>query len=225
MSQPIEVFRNNLIEGNIRDPEGVHHEFVGEFHGVKLDFDRIPDDSELFDQWVDITAAEISKKYPEQEYGRLVLIGVAHGTNRLVGPVAEQLGRRRAEYVETRKVRSDGDTVSFSDEEFMKLYSLRSNMGIVCEDVIKSGFTTATAVVAARFLIADRDRLQVLGTWQRRKSAMYLKLLKAKYGAIIHEPMEDFTAAQCEAEGPCSLGWELVKRDGTVVKRSKSNKN
>lgn len=208
MGTTAENFRNHIIESRyVLDPEGTHHEFVSGLHGRKLDFDLIPDGSELFHEWVDVAAKKIRSLY--LSYGllrsELLVISVANGTNRVVGPVAQKL-RANSALTEKDSPRS----VKLTPEAEELIAELKPSVAVVLEDVGTSGTTSATAVEAVRS--AGVQRVEALNTWQRREKLEKLIGIKAAYSSIIYEPLPTYTPEDCQTEGYCAQNWEFIPR-------------
>ncbi|HEV7453747.1 MAG TPA: hypothetical protein VGO07_00640 [Candidatus Saccharimonadales bacterium] len=203
----LEVFRNHIVTApNVVDPEGVHHEFVSGMHGRKLDFDAIPTDSPLFDEWVTVTAQAIGRLYDGQALGNHVLLSVTNGTNRLVRPVAG-LVKGGIVPLQTKKVSPKAvELTAVAAETFA---AMEPDFVLALEDVGTKGTTAASAVAAARK--AGALRVEVLNTWQRRPELEELVGIGAVYNSMIHEDMPTLTAAECQASGYCSQDWELIE--------------
>src|SRR5579871_950833 len=138
-----EDFRQHLLDGGILDPEGVHHEFVSGLHGRKLDFDIIPERSQLFGEWVMVAAQKIEELYPDIDRSHLALLSVVNGTNRLVGPVAERLGGH-VTALKTEKISPKAVKLTAKDRQ--RLIKLKPTLVVAIEDVGTRGTTSATAI-------------------------------------------------------------------------------
>src|SRR5947207_3370140 len=128
----VSEFKQHIMESPILDPEGVHHEFVSGMHGRKLDFDAIPTKSKLFGEWVVVAAQTIDELYPDIDRAKLALLSVANGTNRLVGPVAKQLGGGVTALL-TEKI--SPKAVQLTDEAAKTLKRLNPELVVAIEDV------------------------------------------------------------------------------------------
>lgn len=203
----IEIFRDHIIHAEgVLDPEGIHHEFVSGMHGRKLDFDAIPTESRLFQEWVEACAQTIDTLYGGQSVGRRkALLSVANGTNRLVRPVAALLDNDFAP-LETRKI--SPKSVELSDETAAYFAEQSPDFVLVVEDVGTRGTTSATAVAAA--VRAGAGRVEALNTWQRRSQLEELDALGVTYNSVIIEPMPTMSAPQCATVGPCAQGWQFI---------------
>jgi orotate phosphoribosyltransferase len=206
------VFRNHLIEApGFLDQTGVHHEFVSGMHGRKMDFDSIPTDGELFEEWADTAADAIRERYAGQSLGAVVLLSVANGTNRLVVPVADRLRRHEPPMhvvpLQTRKV--SAKAVELDDTAAEAFRSTIPDLVLVIEDVGTMGTTSASAAIAARR--AGARHVEAINTWQRRPMLERLIEVNVPYSSIIHEDLPTLTPAQCRAEGYCAQGWQLIE--------------
>lgn len=199
-------FKKNIIDSGILDPEGLHHEFVSGLHGRKLDFDLIDENSDLFKQWVAVVAASVKKLYSHIPPNKLVLLSVAGGTNRLVGPVAKAMGGGVTALL-TEKTSSK--SVHLTQEAKKKLKSADPQLVLALEDVGTRGTTSATAVLSAHE--AGAKAVEALNTWQRSEALDELEAIGATYNAIIKEPLPNFTPEQCHKDGYCAQGWKLVE--------------
>lgn len=209
----IEMFKNNLIAANIADPEGVHSEFVGDGHGQKIDFDRIATDSTLFDEWRNVTANVIKRQYPLHRYlNGIVLLSVAGGTNRFVGPLAEAIGTGYTPAL-TQKISSK--EVSLTEDAKELFATAKPDLIIPIEDVGTTGKTSSTAVIAVRrFFDSDRTpEIKVLNTWQRTIALPRLEEIDVSYSSIIYEPLPTYSPEQCRTAGYCALNWKLIPHD------------
>ena len=206
MTASAATFKAHIEQADyILDPEGRHHEFVSGVHGRKLDFDKIPDGSELFGEWVEVNARTIFSLYPDIDPGRLVILGVARGTNRLAAPVAAALGDAVTALV-TEKM--SPKTVRLAPAAMASMRLLDPDLVVAIEDVGTAGTTAASAVISAR--AAGARRVEVLNTWQRTISLKRLIGIKAVYHSIIYEPLADFAPEVCRTDGYCAEGWELI---------------
>jgi hypothetical protein len=207
-----EQFRENIKEcGFVIDPEGIHHEFTAGEHGQKVDFDGIPTEDPLFEEWVDATAQKVDELYPKIEVPRskLLLVSVANGTNRLVQPVADTLLGGEANVVMTEKLNAKTVGLSESSKETIQL-----DKAVILDDTGTTGSTTVTAFYALHEL--GVSNIEVLYAWQRKAYLERLIGLGVPYNSIIHEPMPSYTPKQCVTRklGFCARDWELVPHGG-----------
>ncbi|HLB66021.1 MAG TPA: hypothetical protein VJJ78_00275 [Candidatus Saccharimonadales bacterium] len=186
------------------DPEGFHREFsqTPPLHGQKADFDAIPTEDPLFDEWVNITAKGIHGLYSELPS---VLISVADGTNRLVGPVAEELGHKIVGLV-TKKTKEG--IVVLTPETWRKVHGRKPEFALVLEDVASEGNQVASAVRHTKEAGAQRTEALIALKRQRRLK----KLVGIAHKSILDFDLPTFTEKDCMTlpEGFCKLGWKLI---------------
>lgn len=194
-----ENFKEAILNSGILDKEGVHHVFSQGLHGRKIDFDLIPDDSELFEQWVDITAEFIKTNYPKLPK---VIIGVANGTNRLALAVADKLG---VAGLDTVKPEGSRNQPILTESSKQKLKDLQPKSVLILEDVGTRG--TNSASVARSVRSEGIDDVEVINTWQRSESLTLLDDENVPYKAVIKEVLTNYAPDQCEY---CQKGWELL---------------
>jgi hypothetical protein len=211
MESTVQLFEQHILDSSyVMDPYKVHHELVGGMHGPKLDFDNIPEESDLFGEWVDVTAERIYDLYAAERLGRIVLLSVANGTNRLVEPVANLLGHN----VMSAWTEKDGPTsVKLTDSSEYLILVERPDLVLVIEDVVKSGSTLATAVTAAR--TTGVNRVEALSTYQRRAEPAELNAIDVVHNTIIKKELPDYTPEQCRgdmANGYCAREWTYIPR-------------
>ncbi|HSX18133.1 MAG TPA: hypothetical protein VLE51_02140 [Candidatus Saccharimonadales bacterium] len=204
----IPQFRDHLLESGVLDPEGIHHEFVSGMHGRKLDFDTIPEDSELFNEWVKVVSTEIRRLYTAHDLGRLVVVSVANGTNRLVPHIADNLGGD-VFAVLTEKISAKAVRLTPGAEE--EIITKSPNLAVAVEDVGTKGTTSATAVTDVRRL--GVPEVEALNTWQRRERLEELDSIRAVYNAVIFEPLPTLTPEYCRESGYCAQGWEFIEHE------------
>jgi len=200
-----EIFKRHLLEAGILDEEGIHHKLSSGRHGRKLHFDRISLDSELFDEWVEVTSLEINRQYTKKSFGKLAVLSVANGTNELVPRVADRLG---AGVLSLLTERPDGKDLrlSLSAEDWMKAVAI--NPLVVLDDVGTTGGNAAEVVKLAQQ--TGFARAEVLYTWQRSPSLEELDRVGISYDRIIYEPMLIFSPEECAIQGLCARGWKLI---------------
>lgn len=203
---PVKTFKNHIIDSDVLDAEGVHHEFVSGMHGRKLDFDIIPKESDLFREWVLIIAQAVKELYPDIAHDKLMLLSVANGTNRLVGPVAREIGEG-VTAVLTEKV--SPKAVKLTAEAKRKIKSIKPELVVAIEDVGTKGTTSATAVRSARK--AGVKRVEALNTWQRREQLEELEAINAVYHSVIKELLPTLTPEECRATGYCAQSWKYIE--------------
>lgn len=192
-------FKQVILDSGILDAEGVHHVFSQGLHGRKLDFDLIPDDSDLFRQWVDTTADFIRQNYPKLPEA---IIGVANGTNRLAMAVAKSLGARGFDTVKPEGSRNQPVLTEASKKA---LRELKPKFSLILEDVGTRGTNSASVAQSARDL--GLENFEVINTWQRSETLPLLEELKVTYKAVIKDVLTNYTPEECEY---CSKGWQLL---------------
>lgn len=192
-------FKETILHSGILDKEGVHHVFSQGLHGRKLDFDLIPDDSDLFNQWVDVTADFVRENY-EKLPGAIV--GVANGTNRLGFAVAGKLGISGFDTVKPEGSRNQPVLTESSKEGLKKL---NPDFVIILEDVGTRGTNSSSVAKSIREL--GYGNLEVINTWQRSESLPLLDAQNIPYKAVIKEVLISYPPENCEY---CKQDWELL---------------
>lgn len=200
-------FKQKIIDSGIVDGEGVHHVFSQGLHGQKIDFDLIEDTSELYGEWVDLTAEFITQNYDSPPD---IVVGVANGTNRLAISVAEALGSNVAGLVTVKPGGSRNQPV-LTDESAKKIQSLKPKSALILEDVGTRG--TNSASVYRSLKQTGVGDIEVLNTWQRSENLALLDDEGAKYRAVIKDVLTNYTLEECEKSGFCSKGWKLLGHD------------
>ena len=195
-----------MIDGCLLDPEGVHHEFASGMHGRKLDFDKIPDYGSLIDLWIDAVADSIRDTLPRKKLGKLALVSVANGTNRIVPRVAENLGNDTHALL-TEK--SSAKSVRLTAEAEAIMPRINDGAFVVIEDVATTGLTSASASLALRS--AGATDILVMSTWQRRERLEELDAIGVPYVSVINEVLPTLSKEACNSSGPCSQGWLYIE--------------
>jgi hypothetical protein len=206
MAVDADGLRQQIIDEEVLDPEGLHHEFVSGLHGRKLDFDLIPDDSNLFNRWVETVCEKLKELYPEEVAKGLVIISVANGTNRVVPLVAGLLGNGSISYL-TEKV--SPKAVKLVDGAEAALKASQPEFAVIIEDVGTKGTTSASAAKSA--LASGVKRVEVLNTWQRRDKLEELDAIDVKYNAVIFELLPTLDPEECNKTGYCAQGWQYIE--------------
>lgn len=208
----IEVFRDHIIEAGVLDPEGTHHEFKSGMHGQKLDFDVIPDDSDLYREWVDVTADYIAfelTEFPE------IILGVANGTNRLALDVARRFSDLTIGLV-TEKDPKDKNRILLTELGRRAIKGIQPDHILVLEDVGTTGSSSVQPAVSARELLNNKtdQSVTVLTTWKRRPTLEKLDEQGIPHQAIIDEPLTTYSPEDCRdlEQGFCYRGWEFIPR-------------
>lgn len=207
----VETFRN-LAREEILDPIGTHHELSGGMHGQKLDFDRISDESDLYEMWVDVATDYIGREF---EWRPEVILGVANGTNRLAVSVASRF-KGNTIGLTTEKDYENNRKIRLSRFAARVIRGIQPELVLVLEDVATTGGSSLQPVQQVRELL-DAQTLhdvQVLATWQRQPQLHRLQEANVPYRSIIREPLPTYTPDTCQSlpEGFCAQGWELKPR-------------
>lgn len=192
-------FKQAILNSGILDKEGTHHVFSQGLHGRKIDFDLIPDDSDLFKQWVDVTANFIRESYetlPE------AIIGVANGTNRLALAVADKLG---VAGLDTVKPEGSRNQPVLTEESKNRLKDLNPGFLVILEDVGTRGTNSSSVAKSVREL--GFDNFEVINTWQRSETLPLLDEINAPYKSVIKEVLISYKPEECEY---CAKGWKLL---------------
>lgn len=200
-----EVFRTHLQNAQVLEPFGKHHELSSGRHGEKIDFDRIPNESPVYQEWVDINAEYIEANYPLPT----AIVGVANGANRLaldvarrfngsvVGLVSEKPADRRLPIQLTR----------FS-KRILNL--IEPELVVVLENVCTTG---TNAAMVAREVRATGAEVRVLTTWKRSQVLDRLVEAHVPYDAIIDWSMQTYTPEECTKQGFCAQGIDLIPKE------------
>jgi orotate phosphoribosyltransferase-like protein len=201
-------FRDRVLTDpvGVLDPEGVvHHEFVSGNHGRKLDFDKIPTDSDFYIDWVSIYARVIRARFEERLPDALV--GVANGANRLSESVSPLLGKS---VLGLTTVKLDAKTVQLDEDALEAIHSKDVKFALIIEDVGATGSTTATAI--ERLREAGVRRIESITTWQRNPTLPRIDALRVPYSSMIPEALPMFTPEGCASDplGFCAQGIPLV---------------
>lgn len=197
-------FKQNIINSGIVDGEGVHHTFSQGLHGQKIDFDLIEDASELYSDWVKITAEYIKQNYAELPD---IVVGVANGTNRLALSVAESLDGGVVGLVTVKPGGSRNQPI-LTEESFKIIQNSKPSSILILEDVGTTG--TNSSSVYSSIKDAGARNIEVLNTWQRNEELSKLEKLGVQYKAVIKEVLTNYTAEECKKSGFCSKGWNLL---------------
>lgn len=197
-------FKQKIIDSGIVDGEGIHHIFSQGLHGQKIDFDLIKDDSELYNNWVELTS-----EFIKQNYTKLpdIIVGVANGTNRLAISVAEALGGDVNALV-TVKPKGSRNQPILTDESIKKIQELKPESALILEDVGTRGTNSASVYRSLRQ--TGVNNVEVLNTWQRSENLTLLDDEGAKYKAVIRDVLTNYTPEECAKSGFCGKGWKLL---------------
>jgi len=198
----VNKFHLNLVNANIQDPFSIHRVLSEGMHGQKLDFDKILNDSYMFQEWVYITAVKIRDVYGESPE---IIIGVANGANRLAGPVAKKLGGSAIGLL-SKKI--DKKQVILPPESSRRVRTRKPDLALVLDDVGTTGKSAASVALSARE--AGAKNVEVLVTWQRREKLEHLIGAGITYNSVIYQPLPTYLPEECEERGFCADGWELI---------------
>lgn len=208
LQRDIDDFRDRVYEDPIEvlDPENVHHEFVKGNHGRKLDFDKIPDDSDFYLEWVSIYGRAIRALYPKRMPDAFV--GIAGGANRLSVSLAGLFGNR---IVGLTTDKLDPKTVRLSDAALATIEDNDIRFALTVEDVGTTGSTTATAVNDLKKV--GVRRIESINGWQRNPTLPMLDNLRVPYSAVIYEPLPMYSPEDClsQPDGFCYRGIDLIE--------------
>jgi orotate phosphoribosyltransferase len=163
-----EDFKNYVCKtglGDLIDPEWRYHSWVhpkapkprgksvGRFFGRKFDLDdrRTVTRPDVMERQVPLTAEEINSRYIQEGAGKIALVGVAGRTNRIVGPVAEELkGLAQVEAIFTEDDPENEGEVSLSPEGIIRLGFFLPELVVVVEGIGTTGQKAASAAIAVQ---------------------------------------------------------------------------
>jgi hypothetical protein len=204
-----EVFEEQLFapESEIYDPEGKHHAFSQNLHGRKIDCDKILRGSSFYFNWIELHAAHVHASHPEEILARMVLMGIANGTNDVAQDMALALGNG-VEALETQK--TSKNSVELTEESVEKLLSINPVLVKGIEDVGTRGTNSSSGVVSVH---QNRNpalrEIEVSHTVLRGIPERLIEL-GIVYDAMIIRLMRDYTKEECESIGYCADDWELI---------------
>jgi len=201
LTASVDALRERILTDpvGVLDPPNQHHQFASKVnHGRKLDFDKIEEETDFYDQWTTTYAQWIAEMYPGDERPD-ALLGVANGANRLARTIAPSLGILG---LETLKV--DSKTVTLDSVARLAIQETAPDFVLVIEDVGTTGGTTSTAVADLEKL--GVAKIEVAHTWIRNPELKKLEEIGLTYSAVIHEPLPTFSEDDCRnlAEGFCN---------------------
>lgn len=207
-----EVFAEQFWEQGYVDPEGVHREFHSGMHGQKANFDDIPEDDPLFEDWVDINVEAIEEIQEEFLQPVDVVLGTANGANRPIDRIVSKLGRPTIG-LKTRK--DPTGFVTLTPQGWRKIHGRQSGLVVVVEDVGTTGYNSSNAATGA--CKAGAKRVVVLNTIQRCPELHWLdeaaRFHPISHRAIIERDMPTLKPEVCRAVGGmCAKGWELIPK-------------
>jgi phosphoribosylpyrophosphate synthetase len=208
MASTAEALETRILnsEHGVLDPPDIHHEFTSGMHGKKLQFKKIPTDSELFNVWVDAVAEKVDGVYSYQsKLSKVVLLSIASGTNRLVEPLADRLGSR---YISALTEKDEAlDKAVRLTQEAARIVSRYSMLVVAVEDVGATGGTTAIAAKDA--LRKGAQKVEAVITWKRRPTLEKLDEISVVYHAVIDHELPTYPPDNCEY---CNDGVRLITR-------------
>jgi hypothetical protein len=203
----LRAFEENIF-GNpeIFDPVGVHHEFSQGRHGRKIDMSKIDRNSELYDEWVYLTAEHISRSYADEMPDAIV--GIADGTNDLAHDVRDELGGGIL-CLETYKKKEDG-LPRLRMDSLRQIIEYGPVFAVEVEDVGTTGRNTIRP--ALQLISQGVERVEVVHAVQRSETLPYLDEAGIAYSALIKRLEPSYTAQVCHdsPEGYCSQGWRFI---------------
>jgi orotate phosphoribosyltransferase len=195
-----EDFKNYVCKtglGDLIDPEWRYHSWVhpkapkprgksvGRFFGRKFDLDdrRTVTRPDVMERQVPLTAEEINSRYIQEGAGKIALVGVAGRTNRIVGPVAEELkGLAQVEAIFTEDDPENEGEVSLSPEGIIRLGFFLPELVVVVEGIGTTGQKAASAAIAVQE--QGFTEVSALITAQREPRLPELEKAGIEYGAI-----------------------------------------
>ncbi len=195
-------FLASLVSLETFDPEGVHHEFNQGLHGKKIDFDKISTGTPLFHEWVELVAESLQQTYPVLPDA---LVGVANGTNRIVGPLSRKLGKKPL-VLETIKSKRSGPILTEKARKIIKL--AQPAFIVIIEDVGSRG--TNSLSVFRSIKETGQARIEVLNTLQRSQELDLLEVNNVSYSSVLTYVLPTYTAAECKKLGYCRDKWKLI---------------
>jgi orotate phosphoribosyltransferase len=197
-----QAFLRKLVNSDVFDPEGVHHEFNQGLHGLKVDLDKVEVGTELFDEWTELTA-----EFIEDSYDQLpdVLVGVASGTNRLVQPVSRLLANKP---LALETIKNERSAPVLSKISQIAIRQALPSFVLVLEDVANVGTNTLSVVRSIQE--AGAERIEVLNTLQRSSELELLRANGVSYRSILTHVLPNYTAEECQEFGYCVQGWQLI---------------
>ena len=209
----LEARFQELLTGSnyqIVDPEGLHHEFSSGMHGQKIDFDKIPSGSELFEQWVEANAVYYHWLLGSARLGKTALVGVANGTNRLVEPLAEVIGGGVMPLTTVK------DPLRLDPDSYRMAGRFDPSTAIVIEDVGTTGNNAAHAALAIRQAVPDVRTVYGIISWQRQSELPRLKNAVTGYYSIIEDD-KTYPTYHPDDCVHCKEGWELAPYNKSPV--------
>lgn len=193
-----------LPETGLMDPDGVHHLFVDGMHGQKAEFSVIKRGMSLYRQWVKLSAQDIKQAYEDlPEF----ILGVANGTNAFAEDVAAEL-KNGVIGLRTEKAQHNPKIKRLTPLAEAMISFFEPELVAVVDDAGTTGSSTYQVAEAA--LDAGAQEVVVQYALQRSANLPYLDKAVIAYTALVKRCLPNFTSEQCEAEGFCAKGWELL---------------
>lgn len=208
--QRVATFHEQLFapETGAYDPEGIHHEFSQGLHGRKVDCDKIKEDTPLYEDWIGLEADLVWQSLPKRTLGRVVLIGIANGTNRIARDTANALGC--VSYVETYK--NEHGKPELTTEAIEQLASINPAHIRFTEDVFSRGTNVMWALASLRtHWPSNLVDIEAFSLFERGRPEWLLSI-GLKYHSLIREHLPTFQPDECKTDsnGFCSKEWELI---------------
>lgn len=191
----------------VMDQEGVHHELKAGEHGQKLDFDAIPSDSGLYRAITRVAADFIAEEFPELPQ---FIIGVANGTNRFALDTARHFEGQVSGAV-SEKDKHDKSLQRISRVARSLITVWEPELVVVLEDTATTG--SSSVQVAQQALWFGAKHVEVVNVVQRRPQLERLDENDIPYRSMITELLPSYSAEECQADGFCAQGWELIERE------------
>lgn len=208
LSERIETFRESIESSSfVLDPPDVHHEFVSDMHGRKLDFDKIETGTELYKEWVGLNAQFIEETFVDLPS---VLLGVAKGTNRLALDVARRFEGKMIGLV-SEKDPDNNKRLLLGKFATKVVNSLEPKHVVVVEDVGTTGSNSVQVATSA--LDAGARKVTVVTTWKRREKLERLEEAGIPHLAIIDKPLATYSPEDCVDHGYCAQGADFIPLD------------
>lgn len=199
MSVNPEALRENLLQAQILDSPGRHHEFASGKHGVKADFDKLNGDFG-YGMWTNTVYAFLL----EQQVNPEVLIGVG-GANRLALDVARKYDGRVIGLTSQKDPNNKHDFV-LPDVTRRVLSSGQFEKAVILDEVGETG--RQAAEVGKLALAAGIPAVEVVYTWQRQSVMPALDEAGIAYRSIITgHNLTSYPADDCPS---CDRGDKLI---------------
>ncbi len=203
------AFHEQLLapETDVYDSDGTHSEFNQGLHGRKVDCDNIAEGTKLYEDWIGLSADLVWQSLPKRTLGKVVLIGIANGTNRIARDTADMLGCVTA--LETYK--NEEGRPELTPEAIEILKGLNPAHARFLEDVSSRGTNVMWATASLHTnRPSSLEDIEAHALFERGVP-VWLASIGLKYRAIIRHHMLDFEPDQCKTRpmGYCANNWEL----------------